>query len=70
VCCAVSSLIGKDCKGSDGTSQSSYFVSVCDVLTSSDASSCTQEDPTMAACQLDLQFGQSPLQSKQLDVTQ
>jgi len=59
LCVVLSSLVGKDFKGSDGTDQYKYFVSVCGALTSSDASSCTQEDSTMAACKLDLKVGET-----------
>jgi hypothetical protein len=52
-----SSLAGKDWPGTDGTEQYKYFVSVCGVLSSTDAASCTEVQSTSAACQIQISGG-------------
>jgi len=51
----LSSLMGKDLVGSDGTPQYTYFLSVCGALTSSDASTCVMENSQSSACQIQVQ---------------
>jgi len=53
----LSSLMGKDMLGSNGTPEYQFYLSVCGALSSSAASTCTQIDPTASACQLEVQGG-------------
>lgn len=53
----MTSLMGKDIVGSDGTATYAYYMNVCGPLTSTAAASCTAIQSTSSACQVQVSDG-------------
>jgi len=50
----LSSLMGTDFVGTDGSTKYSYYMSVCGAMSSTASSFCVSVDPTVAACQYEI----------------